>query len=105
MSRLHDDQERYAESIAARTGLQRDVLRAWVGAVSGAGVYRAHHDYLAAGAFPDVERAAAHAAELAERAGLVPLNVLGPLPQLVAIGQHPSLPGTVDGLFDAWATQ
>lgn len=82
---LHADQAALADELAAASGLDPVVARAWVGTASGWGVYRHDHDYLTPGRhFPTVGHAARSAAAVVVR-DMPGAVVAGPLVQLRAI--------------------
>jgi hypothetical protein len=69
---LSPDQARYAAQVAQRTGLDLDVVVAWIGAESGWGVNKASHNYLNIGPgrqYQSVDQAAGAAAELVNSSG------------------------------------
>lgn len=100
---LCEDQARYAATLTRETGLDRDVVRAWIAAASGPGVYRADHQYIApAGVFADTDSAARATAQLLERRGHQGLALVGPLPQMHELGDDPELPGEWRSMLDAW---
>lgn len=95
---LLDEQADYAERVAELSGLDHDVLRAWVAAASGPGVRVLGGGYLEADErprwYPSIEHAARAMARRLEQLELpARLTTAGPLGQLLAIGEHPDLPG------------
>jgi hypothetical protein len=99
MGELHPAAARFADTVAALARADPHVIRAWIGTVVGYGIHRPDHSYLGPAA-PSVEHAARRTAA---RIAPLELHRLHPLAQLVAIGDHPDLPGRRGELIDAWA--
>jgi hypothetical protein len=93
---LSPDQARYAAQVAQRTGLNLDVVVAWIGAESGWGVNKASHNYLNIGPgrqYQSVDQAAGAAAELVNSSayytGIRSAIPVSPAAQVAAIQASP----------------
>jgi hypothetical protein len=96
VGQLSADQAAYAAQVASATGLDTDVVRAWIGAESGWGVTKPTHNYLNIGPgrqYPTVDQAATAAAQLvgssSNYAGIRSAIPAGPAAQVDAIQQSP----------------
>jgi hypothetical protein len=105
---LSPDQARFVDTVAARTGLDDQVVTAWVGSESGWGTTKADHNYLNVGPgrqYGSVDVAAAAAARLVSEspdyAGIRSAIPGGGAAQVAAIGS--SAWGTASStLSDVW---
>lgn len=93
---LSTDQQRFAQQVAAATGLDLGLVVAWIGAESGWGITKGTHNYLNIGpgrAYGDVDTAAAATAQLintsSNYAGIRAAIPAGPIAQAEAIQQSP----------------
>jgi hypothetical protein len=93
---LSPDQARYAAAVTQRTGLDRDVVVAWIGAESGWAVTKGDHNYLNIGPgrqYQSVDQAAGDAAQLVNSshyyAGIRSAIPVSPAAQVAAIQASP----------------
>jgi hypothetical protein len=96
VGQLSADQAAYAAQVASATGLDTDVVRAWIGAESGWGVTKPTHNYLTIGPgrqYATVDQAATAAAHLvgssSNYAGIRSAIPAGPDAQVQAIQASP----------------
>lgn len=96
LGQLSADQATYASTVVAATGLDADVVRAWIGAESGWGVTKPAHNYLNIGPgrqYASTAQAATAAAQLITSssyyAGIRNAIPAGPVAQVSAIQQSP----------------
>lgn len=96
IGQLSADQAAYAQQVASATGLDADVVRAWIGSESGWGVTKPAHNYLNIGPgrqYSTVDQAATAAAQLLGSSsyytGIRNAVPAGPVAQVDAIQQSP----------------
>lgn len=104
MTRLSDDQARFADRVAELSTIDPAITAAWVAAASSSTT--TGHRYLEPDhpGFPSSEHAARSAAVKIRTGPLLARLNAGPLALMRAIGDDPAWPASFDSIINVWAS-